>query len=318
MELRQLEYFAEVCRVRNFTKASENLHVAQPAVTKSIQRLEEELGTQLIDRTVKPLRLTERGERFYRRVEDILRRLEDAAAEAAEQVNSHRPLSVCVSPMSGILVDEMLREDDVVDQGFFYNIVTRSSIETLDRLMRRELDLGIVMEVDIPPELEFIPLEEQQALCLMPPDDPLTELEVLTFADLRDARFLGDMDGGKTALCRLVNQRCREAGFTANCFFSKQSYHPDMQIATALIRRGYGISFMPEHAARRMQGVVCRPVSPPLRFRLGIAYRKDRTYPVQLLKMVEYIRRKYPEYVKSVQNGLGINIQTVHNHKPME
>ena len=88
MELRQLEYFAEVCRVRNFTKASENLHVAQPAVTKSIQRLEEELGTQLIDRTVKPLRLTERGERFYRRVEDILRRLEDAAAEAAEQVNS--------------------------------------------------------------------------------------------------------------------------------------------------------------------------------------------------------------------------------------
>lgn len=295
MELRQLEYFAEVCRVRNFTKASENLHVAQPAVTKSIQRLEEELGTQLIDRTVKPLRLTERGERFYRRVEDILRRLEDAAAEAAEQVNSHRPLSVCVSPMSGILVDEMLREDDVVDQGFFYNIVTRSSIETLDRLMRRELDLGIVMEVDIPPELE-----------------------VLTFADLRDARFLGDMDGGKTALCRLVNQRCREAGFTANCFFSKQSYHPDMQIATALIRRGYGISFMPEHAARRMQGVVCRPVSPPLRFRLGIAYRKDRTYPVQLLKMVEYIRRKYPEYVKSVQNGLGINIQTVHNHKPKE
>lgn len=152
----------------------------------------------------------------------------------------------------------------------------------------------------------------------MPPDDPLTELEVLTFADLRDARFLGDMDGGKTALSRLVNQRCREAGFTANCFFSKQSYHPDMQIATALIRRGYGISFMPEHAARRMQGVVCRPVSPPLRFRLGIAYRKDRTYPVQLLKMVEYIRRKYPEYVKSVQNGLGINIQTVHNHKPME
>ena len=295
MELRQLEYFAEVCRVRNFTKASENLHVAQPAVTKSIQRLEEELGTQLIDRTVKPLRLTERGERFYRRVEDILRRLEGAGAEAAEQVNSHRPLSVCVSPMSGILVDEMLREDDVVDQGFLYNIVTRSSIETLDRLMRRELDLGIVMEVDIPPELE-----------------------VLTFADLRDARFLGDMDGGKTALCRLVNQRCREAGFTANCFFSKQSYHPGMQIATALIRRGYGISFMPEHAARRMQGVVCRPVSPPLRFRLGIAYRKDRTYPVQLLKMVEYIRRKYPEYVKSVQNGLGINIQTVHNHKPKE
>lgn len=91
-----------------------------------------------------------------------------------------------------------------------------------------------------------------------------------------------------------------------------------MQIATALIRRGYGISFMPEHAARRMQGVVCRPVSPPLHFRLGIAYRKDRTYPVQLLKMVEYIRRKYPEYVKSVQNGLGINIQTVHNHKPKE
>lgn len=301
MEIRQLEYFAEVCRVRNFTKASENLHVAQPAVTKSIQKLEEELGTQLIDRSAKPLRLTERGERFYRRVEDILSRLEDAAAEAAEQVNCRRPLSVCVSPMSGILVEEMLRNDDVVNRGFFYDIIIRSSIEAMDRLMRRELDIGIVMDVDLPPELEFIPLEEQEALCLMPPDDPLTEPTVLTFADLREARFLGKIDGEKSALSRLVSQRCREEGFTANCFFNKQDYHPDMRISTALIQRGYGINFMPEHAARRMQGVVCRPVSPPLRFRLGIAYRKDRTYPVQLLKLVEYIRTRYPEYVKNEQ-----------------
>lgn len=300
MELRQLEYFVELCRVRNFTKASENLHVAQPAVTKAIQKLEEELGVQLIDRSRKPLGLTRSGERFYKRIDQLLRDLEDACAEATERASVHRALSVCVSPMAGVLLNDLLMDGRLVEEGLLYNVIYRSSIETVEKLLHKELDLGFVIGEELPPELVFLPLEEQEALCMMPKGYHLLELPELTFGDLREEQFFGEQNGSRSALSRLVAQRCREAGFSPSFFFT-QDYHPDMQLTAAWVRRGYGIGFIPEHAARRLESVAFRPVSPPLRFRVGLAYRKDREPSVQLQRLIGYIRQHYPEYVQNEQ-----------------
>eukprot|EP01136_Pigoraptor_vietnamica_P034706 Opistho-1_new@98993 len=61
MDIRQLKYFVAVADARNFTRASEVLHIAQPPLSRQIQLLEEELGVQLILRNSRPLRLTEAG-----------------------------------------------------------------------------------------------------------------------------------------------------------------------------------------------------------------------------------------------------------------
>ena len=61
MELRQLEYFQAVSRLQNFTRAAEELHVAQPSITSAIHKLEEELGVILFDRSQKKITLTSEG-----------------------------------------------------------------------------------------------------------------------------------------------------------------------------------------------------------------------------------------------------------------
>jgi LysR family transcriptional regulator, nitrogen assimilation regulatory protein len=72
LELRQLRYFVSVARERSFSKASEKLHIAQPALSRQIQLLEEELGVELLHRTAKGAHATEAGRRFKEMAEFVL------------------------------------------------------------------------------------------------------------------------------------------------------------------------------------------------------------------------------------------------------
>ncbi|MGB1091840.1 MAG: LysR family transcriptional regulator [Oceanobacter sp.] len=77
MELRQLRYFEAVGRVLNFSKAAAELHMAQPPLSRQIQNLEEELGVTLLDRSSRPLKLTNAGQFFYDQAVQVLARMEE-------------------------------------------------------------------------------------------------------------------------------------------------------------------------------------------------------------------------------------------------
>src|SRR5947208_6945260 len=72
MELRQLRYFAAVARHGNFTRAAEELHLAQSALSQQVRRLERELGVELLSRTTRRVELTQAGEIALRRATRIL------------------------------------------------------------------------------------------------------------------------------------------------------------------------------------------------------------------------------------------------------
>ena len=77
MELRQLRYVEAVARHRHFTRAAEELHVAQSALSHQIRRLEAELGTALFDRTSRSVVTTEAGEAVAARARRILEEVDD-------------------------------------------------------------------------------------------------------------------------------------------------------------------------------------------------------------------------------------------------
>src|SRR6516164_3566241 len=77
MDLRQLRYFVTVAAERNFTRAADKLHIAQPPLSRQIQQLEAEVGAELIDRNERPLRLTPAGRLFHEQAVQVLGRVEE-------------------------------------------------------------------------------------------------------------------------------------------------------------------------------------------------------------------------------------------------
>ncbi|RZL91348.1 MAG: LysR family transcriptional regulator [Variovorax sp.] len=75
MELHHLRYFAMVARELNFSRAAEQLHIAQPPLSRQIRQLEDEIGAELIDRSARPLRLTPAGQFFQAQAVQMLERL---------------------------------------------------------------------------------------------------------------------------------------------------------------------------------------------------------------------------------------------------
>ena len=81
MQIHQLEQFCAIARIEHMTKAAAELHVSQPTLSLNISRLEDELGTELFDRSGRNIRLNEYGTTFLYHVERILDELETAKQE---------------------------------------------------------------------------------------------------------------------------------------------------------------------------------------------------------------------------------------------
>ena len=82
MELRHLRYFVAVAEEENVTRAAARLHVSQPALSRQIHDLEDDLGVSLLERTAKTVRLTEAGRVFLLEARGVLQRADEAVTTA--------------------------------------------------------------------------------------------------------------------------------------------------------------------------------------------------------------------------------------------
>src|SRR5450830_1889131 len=94
MELRHMRYFVAVADERNFTRAAERLHIAQPPLSRQIQQLEEEVGVRLFERGSRPLKLTEAGRFFHAHARQLLAQTAELASMTQRVGQIERRLSI--------------------------------------------------------------------------------------------------------------------------------------------------------------------------------------------------------------------------------
>ncbi|ALA42278.1 MULTISPECIES: LysR family transcriptional regulator [Paenibacillus] len=241
MELLQLQYFLTVARLEHVTEAARSLHVTQSSLSKTIQRLEEDLGVPLFDRTGRKLRLNEFGSRFLHRAERALFELEQGKQELSDLSSpEYGTLELAVTTASTL--PNILREFRKKRPYIQFHVQMLTTQEMVTLLHRGEVDFCLssppIEGDNIECQIVFI----DPILVAVPKGHRLADRSSVTLTDLRDEWFVGVKSGYGTR--DLVDSVCKSEGFVP-----KYVYEGDEPARlSTLVEAEIGIAFIPSTA----------------------------------------------------------------------
>lgn len=190
INLQALEQFVVLARTQNFTRAAEELHLSQPALSRSIRKLEEQLGKPLFERRPREVVLTGLGERLLERAREILRMIDEALTDLSEAGRNPRIRLGAIPTIAPYFLPHVLG-------GF---VVARPDVrvmvheDTTDQLIRRcmqgELDVVVLALPFAAPALRVESLFEEELLLVVPAQHPLASSQTVPIAALERFPFV--------------------------------------------------------------------------------------------------------------------------------
>jgi DNA-binding transcriptional LysR family regulator len=256
MDLTQIRYFLAVAQTLNFTRAAEQCNVTQPALTRAVQRLEEELGGALLLRERALTQLTELG----RAMRPLLQQTLDAAEAVRQGATSFarrdapQPLRLGVERAMPIRAVLPLLQQVVTHIGEIELSLREDTPEALaEDLLHGTLDVALLPELhQLPDRLSRWPLWTQRIVVLLPETHALASHAELTSADLAGEPILTPAaPGAAAALERLAGSGgLRRAAHSAGA---------SPAALEALVALGLGVALIPEKAPV-LHGCATRPL----------------------------------------------------------
>lgn len=245
MDLLSLRYFRAVARHQHISRAAEELRVAQPSVSRTILRLESELGIPLFDRHGRRIRLNEHGAAFLHRVERALAELDDGCREMTDAAGAG-PGRVAVAAetllqLAGVLAAFRAHRPGVGVRLF------QAPVDSMRRhLHSAEVDFALASQPLGGPGLCSAELLREEVLLAVPPGHRLAGRERVAVAELADEEFVSTCTGHWQRA--LLERLFAREGLTP-----RVAFEGDEAAATPeLIGAGLGIGLMPAVARRTL------------------------------------------------------------------
>ncbi|MVA99778.1 LysR family transcriptional regulator [Nitratireductor sp. CAU 1489] len=193
-DLKHLSTFVAVAEELNFHRAAERLGMAQPAVSRLVQELEDRLGVKLLERTTRKVMLTETGRYLLEEAQDVLDRLDVAESTVRLLASGTKAiLRIGYTTITGhSLVPKIAREFRLENPEVRLELTYLTSPVQRDRILQDEIDLGFIEGSFLSSEIESRAVARHSLVALLPPGHPLAAKDALTVADLaREALILG-------------------------------------------------------------------------------------------------------------------------------
>jgi DNA-binding transcriptional LysR family regulator len=302
MEIHEIRYFLSVCRTLNFTRAAEQCHVTQPALTRAIQKLEDELGGLLFSRERRNTHLTELGQLMQPHLEEVMARTSAAKEQATRFLrleSAHLRLGVMctVGPLRFVGFLNRFRADHPgIELTLTENVPGRLS----EALLQGDLDVAVMAKPD--------GFDDRMRAEVLYPERFVVGCAVGHRFARRNAVAMRDMDG-EIYLQRIncefrdvLREHCEDCG--AQIVRSYRSEREDW--IQTMVAAGMGVCFMPEYSATH-PGVVTRPVQDPAVARaVSLVTVAGRRWSPPLAQFVQAIRQyQWSESVETPQARAG-------------
>jgi DNA-binding transcriptional LysR family regulator len=280
MELRHLRYFVTVAEELNVSRASARLRISQPAVSRQLRDLEQELGVTLFQRGNSKLQLTAAGKTFLAHARDVLRRSNDAVSEmAAFRPQSPRTLTVgYIAPVLATATPA-LRKFGQQNPGVEVVLREMAPGEQVDALRHGRIDLALPGNPcpELANEFEVIVFDQIPFQAVLPDNHLLALRKRIALAELESEVFIGFQEDRFPGRNDMICRACQQAGFTPRLRYRVES----LSALLAKVAAGSGVTLTPREVGQLPHpGAVLIPLKPPIPSVASAAvYRKGEPKP---------------------------------------
>lgn len=270
MNIRDLEYLIALAEYKHFRRAAESCNVSQPTLSGQIRKLEDELGTILLERTSRKVLFTQAGLTLVEQAKVVLREvkvLKEMASNQGKEMSG--PLHVGVIPtlapyISPIIIPALKR--DFADlELYIYELQTN---QLLDQLESGQLDCGIISFVKESESFIEVPIFNEEIKLVIPAQHPWATFEKINIDLLKNQELLF-LDGGHCLRTHTLDY-CLSIGAKENPHFKAAN----LETLRNMVAANVGIALIPELAAKPSDNVKYLSFEDPKPFRsVGMVYR---------------------------------------------
>ena len=284
----QLKYFLTAARHEHLGRAAEALGLSQPALSRSIARLEQEYGVKLFDRNSRRIRLNAAGRLLVGHFEHALAELEDARRELQESKKGARnTISIgFLATFGAQLIPGLIRSFKVSDPTAQFRLLQGPYPLLHELLVAGEIDFCLVSPRFTDAALDWRPLFEEELVMIVPRGHRLEGREEI---DLREVAKLPMVALKKGyGLRQTLEDLTREAGFVPDIAFEGE------EVATlqGLVGAGFGVALTPKGSAGHSDLVVSLAIrEPSCRRTIGLSWRRGRYISGQALSFRDHVMK---------------------------
>lgn len=261
-ELRHLRSFLVIAEQLSFRKAAEQLHIAQPALTRQIQQLEEALSCQLFDRKERRIKLTKAGENLYQEIPSVLKQL-TSISERTRKISTGEVSALRIgysgAAMSSFLPEIISGLREMLEQCELDFFEKTSDQQLLD-IKNDNLDIAFLLFQPDDKSVINIPIRPEKIGLVLANSHPLTSKKNITLSDLKKEKIILFPRHMNPIMYDEIIAHCHQAGFSPNII--KEA--APRSNAIGLVAAGIGIATIAESYAHScVKGTTYRPIKQP-------------------------------------------------------
>ncbi|MGP4077395.1 LysR family transcriptional regulator [Halobacillus sp. K22] len=248
MLFHKIKYFLEIAELKSFTKAAETFNISQPALSKQMKLLEEELGFPLFNRSVRGVDLTDKGQSLYQDLKPLFGQIE----RTIHNYRDHDQIRFGSTPMiSSYFIHR--HYDKLVQTNFHVTTIKDDSRDLLPLLEADEIDAAIIQDEPSSSNLYSKFLFRDNFLAAVPLTSNLASLEEVTMEQCMEKTQIIPPEGSLTSQLKRIMEQKQFKGEVI-----ETHYHA----MAGLVSLGLGIAYLPEIMVQQIEykGVVFLPI----------------------------------------------------------